>query len=288
MLKSFFISMRSQQWYKNLVLFIGILFSLNLLNIQMWFDVIAAFLIFCLISGSEYLINDVIDIEKDKSHPQKSKRPIASGELTPFSALSGAIILTCVGLVCAYYLSLSFFFSVIAYFILILAYSLVLKYYIVVDVLTISTGFVIRAIAGCLVIGVIVSPWLILCAFFLALFLALGKRRHEMILMGTEANNHRKILEGCTEGMVNQMVTITTAVLIMSYSLYTFLMDNLAMMITIPFVTYGIFRYLYLIHVKNLGGEPEILFKDRGLVICMVLWGMIAIIVLYITKLQNL
>ena len=144
-----------------------------------------------------------------------------------------------------------------------------------------------RAIAGCVVIGVIISPWLILCTFFLALFFALGKRRHELLLLGSDANGHRTVLESYSAGMIDQMVTITTAVLIMSYSLYTFLVDNLMMMITIPVVIYGIFRYLTLIYSKNRGGEPEMLFRDRGLVLSFVLWLFLVIIILYTKEIHT-
>jgi len=286
MINSIIISMRPKQWYKNLVIFAGILFSLNLFNINMWFEVIAAFLIFCAISGCVYLINDIIDCDRDKIHPLKKKRPIASGELSIFSAFSTALILLFAGLGCAYTLNVLFFYSTLSFFLLMLAYSLLLKNYFLVDILTISVGFVIRAVAGCLVISVIISPWLILCAFFIALFLAIGKRRHELLLMGEEAIIHRKNLNSYSLGMLEQMISITTAVLIISYSLYTFLANNIVLMVTIPFIIYGIFRYLYLIHKKSHGGEPEKLFNDKGLIFCLVIWILLVTIILYITKLH--
>jgi 4-hydroxybenzoate polyprenyltransferase len=286
MIKSIFISMRPKQWYKNLVIFAGILFSLNLFKLNMWLEVIAAFLIFCMISGSVYLINDIIDCDRDKVHPKKKKRPIASGELSIFSAFSTSLILLFVGLGGAYFLNILFFYSTLSYFILMLAYTLSLKNYFLVDILTISVGFVVRAIAGCLVINVIISPWLILCAFFLALLLATGKRRHELILMGEESIIHRENLNNYSLGMLEQMISITTAVLIISYSLYTFLTNNIVLMVTIPFIVYGIFRYLYLIHRKSQGGEPEMLFNDRGLIFCLLMWILLIIIVLYTAKLH--
>jgi 4-hydroxybenzoate polyprenyltransferase len=280
MLKDLFISMRPHQWYKNLVLFAGILFSFNLLAISMWFEVILAFLIFCMISGSEYLINDVIDREKDKIHPTKSNRPIASGELSIYYALTTAILLIGIGLYGAYSLNFPFFVSAVSYLLLVVLYSLFLKQYFIIDILTISSGFVIRAIAGCVAIGVIISPWLILCTFFLAFFFALGKRRYELLLMGSVANNHRKVLAGYSSGIMDQMITITTAVLIMSYSLYTFLADNRIMMITIPIVIYGIFRYLSLLYSKDPKGDPEMLFQDRGLLLTFSLWLLLVLIIL--------
>jgi 4-hydroxybenzoate polyprenyltransferase len=152
--------------------------------------------------------------------------------------------------------------------------------------LVISTGFVIRAVAGCLAIDVLISPWLIVCAFLLALFLALGKRRHELMLLGNEAKNHRKILEDYSIEMLDQMICIATGALLVSYSMYTFLEDNNYMMLTIPFVVYGLFRYLFLVHARNFGGEVERLFKDRGMLISMILWGICVMLVLY--KIPNL
>jgi len=278
--KELITTMRPKQWYKNLVIFVGIIFSLNLLNFQMWLDVISAFAIFCMLSGSEYIINDIIDVEKDRKHPKKCKRPIASGKLKVSHALLFAIILIIVAGGGAYLINTQFLVVSITYF-LILSYSLFLKHLIIVDILVISIGFVIRAIAGCLAINVFISPWLVICAFLLALFLALGKRRHELILLAENAKEHRRILEGYSVEMLDQMISITTGALIISYSLYTFLTDNICMMFTIPLVIYGLFRYLFLVHSKNIGEEPEMLFKDKGMVICMVLWVVLVMAILY-------
>lgn len=281
MITEIIITMRPKQWYKNLVIFVGIVFSLNLLNFQMWLDVISAFAIFCMLSGSEYIINDIIDVEKDRKHPKKCKRPIASGKLKVSHALLFAIILIIVAGGGAYLINTQFLSVSITYFLLILSYSLFLKHLIIVDILVISIGFVIRAIAGCLAINVFISPWLVICAFLLALFLALGKRRHELILLAENAKEHRRILEGYSVEMLDQMMSITTGALIVSYSLYTFLTDNICMMFTIPLVIYGLFRYLFLVHSKNIGEEPEMLFKDKGMVICMVLWVVLVVLILY-------
>ncbi len=281
LIKELITTMRPKQWYKNLVIFAGIIFSLNLLNFQMWLDVISAFAIFCMLSGSEYIINDIIDVEKDRKHPKKCKRPIASGKLKVSHALLFAIILIIVAGGGAYLINTQFLVVSITYSFLILSYSLFLKHLIIVDILVISIGFVIRAIAGCLAINVFISPWLVICAFLLALFLALGKRRHELILLAENAKEHRRILEGYSVEMLDQMISITTGALIISYSLYTFLTDNICMMFTIPFVIYGLFRYLFLAHSKNIGEEPEMLFKDKGMVICMVLWVVLVVLILY-------
>ena len=282
MLKDILVSMRPKQWYKNLVIFIGIIFSINLLNLNLWIDVIAAFTIFCILSGCIYILNDILDLEKDNNHPKKKNRPLASGRLKVSPALTCAIILICIALTGAYLLNLQFFMVSVAFFILMLVYSFFLKEIIIVDIMVISIGFVLRAMAGALAIGVYVSPWLIICAFLLALFLALGKRRHELVLLKENASNHRKILGEYSTDMLDQMINITTSALIMSYSLYTFFSGNIYIMITIPFAFYGLFRYIFLVHARNMGGEPEMIFKDKGMVISIVLWVTVVVCVLYI------
>lgn len=286
MLKELLITMRPHQWYKNLVLFVSIIFSLNIQNLQMWSTAISAFFIFCLISGGEYIINDIIDREKDRNHPKKQKRPIASGMLKLNHALLFAIILIIGGLIASYFINIQFMILSLSYILLILLYSLILKHIIIVDMLVISIGFVIRAIAGGVAINVFVSPWLIVCTFLVALFLAIAKRRHEVVLLGDEGKNHRKILSDYSTMVLDQMMGIATATLIISYSMYTFLSNNYYMMLTIPFAIYGIFRYLLLVHLSDFGGEAEMLFKDRGMQICIALWGVTAIGVLYIGKLD--
>lgn len=281
MFKEVLISMRPKQWYKNLVIFIGIVFSMNLLNLNLWIDSISAFIIFCLLSGSIYLINDVLDIKEDRKHPKKKNRPIAAGHLKPYQATFFAAIFIIIAFISAYLINFLFLVVAVVFFLLIMIYSLFLKQIIIVDLLVISIGFVIRAIAGVLAISVEVSPWLIICTFLLALFLALGKRRHELVLLGVDAHKHRKSLESFSTQLLDQMIIITTSTLIMSYSLYTFFAGKILMMLTIPFAIYGIFRYLFLIHSEYLGGEPELLFKDRGMVVSIVLWVLIVVVVIY-------
>lgn len=284
MFKDVLISMRPKQWYKNLVIFIGIVFSLNLLNFNLWINAIYAFIGFCLLSGSIYIINDYLDIEKDRNHPVKCKRPLASGRLKASQGLffSGIFIIT--ALMLTYLVNMGLLVTSLAFFSLIIIYSLFLKEICLVDILTISTGFVLRAVAGCVAIGVLVSPWLILCTFLLALFLALGKRRHELVLLKNKAVDHRKILSGYSREMMDQMMNITTSALIMSYSIYAFLATNIYIMTTIPLAFYGIFRYLFLLHNQDMGGEPEMLFKDRGMISCMFLWVIMVVAVLYFIK----
>ena len=281
MLKELIISMRPKQWYKNLILFVGIVFSHNLFSFSMWFAVISAFTIFCMLSGGNYVINDVLDIERDKKHPTKRKRPIASGKVKKSYAILFASILIILALSGSYLINSPFFVVSIVFFLLHNAYTLFLKHIILVDVLIISTNFVIRAIAGCVAISVLISPWLIICAFLLALFLALGKRRHELVLLGEEAKTHRKILQDYSTEMLEQMICITSGALIISYSLYTFLADNIYMMLTIPFAVYGLFRYLFLVHAKNFGGETEMIFKDKGMLLSMILWAALVVLILY-------
>lgn len=280
-IKPFIKTIRPKQWYKNLLIFVGIVFSMNILNLQMWINAILAFIFFCMLSGSEYIINDILDIEKDRKHPTKCKRPIASGELKKPHALLFASILIISAVWGSHLINTQFLIISLTYLLLILAYSLFLKQLIIVDLLVISVGFVIRAIAGCLAIDVLISPWLIICTLLLALFLALGKRRHELLLLGEEAIYHRKTLQEYSTEMLDQMISIITGALLISYSMYTFLVDNHYMMSTIPFVIYGLFRYLFLVHARNFGGEAGLLFKDKGMLINMVLWVVSIILILY-------
>ena len=227
MAKGLIRTLRPNQWYKNTLIFMGIVFSLNILNLSMWLQVVYAFLIFCALSGSEYIINDILDVEKDRRHPIKSKRPIASGELKVSYAISFSLILIVIALAGAYWINLKFFGISILFLLLTLSYSFWLKHIILVDALMISINFVIRATAGCLAINVAISPWITICALLLALFLAFGKRRHEVILLGEDAKSHRKILGGYSTEMLDMMIGVTGGALIVAYSLHTFLTGNL-------------------------------------------------------------
>ncbi len=281
MIKELLISMRPWQWYKNLVIFVSLVFSHNLFNMSMLSDAFFAFLIFCLISGSDYIINDAVDSERDKIHPKKKGRPIASGRLERNHALMFAGFILLMSFVWSYYLNAMFFVISAVFVILHNAYNFYLKNVVIVDVLMISANFVIRAIAGGVAIGVFVSPWLIVCTFLLALFLALGKRRHEIAILGNEASKHRKILSEYTTEMIDQMTGVTLSALIVSYMLYTFLTSNIYLMITVPFAIYGVFRYQYLVHVKNFGGETELVFMDWAMILDLILWFAAAVVILY-------
>jgi len=274
-----FKTMRPKQWSKNLLLFAALIFSQNLLNSAMLGETIIAFIIFCLLSGSVYILNDLLDLQQDRAHPRKSKRPLASGRLKPSIAIISGIVLVVLSLTNAFWLNTSFALVALGYFILQIAYSTLLKHIVILDVLAISTGFVLRAFAGGEVIAVPISSWLLICTILLALFLALGKRRHELLLLEEDAVHHRKILYEYSPALLDQMISVVTASTVVAYALYTmsaetikkFHTDNLKY--TILFVLYGIFRYLYLIHQKNEGGSPEkILLNDKPLMLNIILY----------------
>lgn len=274
--------LRPQQWYKNFLLFLGIVFSLNLFNFSLLLDIIFAFIIFCLLSGGSYIINDIVDLEKDRKHPVKRKRPIASGELKVSYAIIYSFVLIIISLFGAYLINLEFFTISVLFFISNLLYSFWLKRLILVDILTISVNYIIRATAGCLAINVPLSPWITLCAFLLALLLASGKRRHELLLLGKIRGIHRKTLTKYSSEMLGQMISIAAGALIMSYSLYTFFAGDPWMIITIPVASYAIFRYLFLVYSKNIGGDPgKIVFKDKGIIISMIIWVLLSLVILY-------
>jgi len=274
-----FKTMRPRQWTKNLLVFAALIFSQNLSNLPMVSDTTIAFIVFCFLSGSVYTLNDLLDVKQDRTHPKKSQRPLASGKLQPSIAIVSGSILVVLSLALAFWLNTNFGFIALAYFILQIAYSTALKHVVILDVLAVSIGFVLRAIAGAEVITVPISSWLLVCTILLALFLSLGKRRHEIILLEDNAADHRKILFEYSPALLDQMISVVTASTVVAYALYTmsaetinkFQTDNLKY--TIPFVLYGIFRYLYLIHQKSEGGSPEkILLNDRPLLINIILY----------------
>ena len=271
--------MRPRQWTKNLLVFAALIFSQNLFNTSMSRDSFIAFVIFCLLSGSVYTLNDLLDIKQDRLHPKKSKRPLASGKLKPATAIIAGVLLVILSLANAFWLNTNFGLIALSYFILQIAYSTILKHIVILDVLAVSVGFVLRAIAGAEVIDVPISSWLLVCTILLALFLSLGKRRHEILLLDENAANHRKILYEYSPALLDQMISVVTASTVVAYALYTmsvetitkFQTDNLKY--TIPFVLYGIFRYLYLIHQKSEGGSPEkILLNDKPLLVNIILY----------------
>ncbi len=281
--------MRPKQWSKNLLLFVGIIFSQNILQIPLFLKSLAAFGLFCIISGSIYLLNDIADIESDRVHPLKSQRPLASGKLKVWVATVVLTILISASIPLSFILDFQFGIVVLAYFLSILAYSLVLKHVVILDVMIVTLGIVLRAIAGAVVIHVKISSWLLICAIFLALFLTLSKRRHELVLLGNNSGNHRKSLIEYNPYLLDQMIAVVTASAVISYALYTTSYETVSkfgtrnLMFTLPFVIYGIFRYLYLVHQKNMGGNPELIFiQDRSMIINILLYCLVVIFVLYI------
>lgn len=281
-IKYLILSMRPKQWYKNIVVFAALIFSHNLFDKWLILDSVFAFVIFCMLSGSVYIINDIIDRKKDCLHPIKKNRPIASGKLRYLHTIIFLILILSSSLILAFVADILFGYISLTYFLLFLAYSLVLKHIVIIDILTIAAGFVIRAMAGAIIINTVPSPWLIICTLLLAIFLALGKRRHELLLLGDDAGRHRPILDNYSVIMLEQMISSTIAAIIISYSMYTFMIDNRYMMFTIPFVIYGLFKYLQIIHIDKSGGEPELILSDKGMIANIILWVTSILIILYI------
>jgi 4-hydroxybenzoate polyprenyltransferase len=280
--------MRPKQWPKNGFVFVALIFDGKLLDWASVWPTLIAFLLLCLMSSAVYLMNDLADIESDREHPTKRKRPLAAGQLSPVVAMTAAIIFAVGSLLVAIWLAVPFALILLSYLVIQIAYTFWLKHMVLVDVSIVAAGFILRIAAGVTVIAVQrFSPWLYLFGGFLALFMALGKRRHELKLLGDNAGNHRAILDEYNLDLIDKLLSIVTTSAIVAYSLYTFLAEgvpeNHAMMLTIPFVLYGMFRYLYLIHVRQEGGAPEeILLKDRPLQVSLVLWGLVVFLALYI------
>ncbi len=276
MLRSIIISMRPHQWYKNLILFLGIIFSDNLLNLELWALLLLAFLVFCVLSGSLYIINDVKDIELDRLHPRKRHRPIAAGDLSPAIAVSTATILIIGAILLGFVINTGFGSLCLAYLLINSTYTAYLKNYAIIDAIVIGVGFVIRAAAGCVAIDVRISPWLILCVFLFALVLTFGKRRQELII----ASNSRACLADYSVPITENFLNLSVSLLLMSYSLYT-VSVNESLLLTLPFAIFGVFRYVQLVHLDNFGGSCERLLLDRPSVINLILWAGLLIFILY-------
>jgi 4-hydroxybenzoate polyprenyltransferase len=287
MLKQLVISMRPRQWTKNLFIFAALLFDLKLFDLAHVINTAFALILFCILSGSVYLINDLADIENDRRHPIKRHRPLASGKLKTSWALGAAVVLPLISLSLSFLLRPWFGGIALAYFVIQLAYSFGLKNVVILDLLVLAAGFVLRVAAGSVVAEAErFSPWLYVCMTLLALFLGLGKRRNELVLLQGSAGQHRRILEEYSPELLDEMIAVVTSSTVIAYSLYTFSAENLpankAMMLTIPFVLYSMFRYLYLIHRRQLGGSPEeILMKDVPFIVSNVSWGLAVVLILY-------
>ncbi|MDO8479963.1 MAG: decaprenyl-phosphate phosphoribosyltransferase [Candidatus Rokubacteria bacterium] len=280
-------SLRPRQWVKNLFVFAGVIFSQQLLTPRVW-PALAAFAIFCGLSGAIYLFNDVADVDKDRLHPSKRLRPVASGALPIGAAIGFGVLLLAGCLAAAFRLSPAFGLVALAYGTLLTAYSLWLKHLVILDVLTVATGFVLRAVAGAVAVDVEISGWLLICTILIALFLALGKRRHEYRSLQGDAAAHRPILAEYSEGFLDQMISVVTASTVTTYALYTMSPETVAkfhtrlLPLTLPFVLYGIFRYLYLLYRRDLGGNPsDLLVTDRGLLLDALLWMVTTLAIIY-------
>ncbi len=293
-------SMRVYQWTKNLVVFAGLVFTMKFLDPPYLRDAVLGFFLFSLAVSGMYLLNDVFDVERDRLHPAKRGRPIAAGELPIGAAMAAAFLLLAVGLGGSLWLGLRFGLTAAAYVALTFTYSIFLKQVVLLDVVTIAVGFVLRAAAGVQLIRdrasptgeeIVLSPWLLVCAFFLALFLAIGKRRHELATLEGDASRHRAALGAYTPKLLDQLVAVVTSATVLAYSVYTIAPETVEkfhgrpLYLTIPFVLYGIFRYLYLMYAEEKGGNPsEHLLRDRATLVNVVLWGMALIAILYWPK----
>ncbi len=297
MIRAVLESMRIYQWTKNLVLFAGLIFTLKVLDPLYVRETVLGFLLFSLAVSGMYILNDILDVKRDRLHAIKRDRPIAAGRLPIRAAAAWAAVFLIVGIGGAFLLGVRFGCTVTAYAALTLLYSLVFKHVVLLDVTTIALGFVLRATAGVELIRdrasrfgetVILSPWLLVCAFFLALFLAIGKRRHELATLEGDAARHRAALGAYTPRLLDQLVSVVTSATLLSYSVYTIAPETIEkfggrpLYLTIPFVLYGIFRYLYLMYAEEKGGNPsEHLYRDRPTLVNVILWGAALLAILY-------
>ena len=281
-------TLRPEQWTKNLIVFAALLFGQKLLDVEAVARTVAAFAVFCVLSGVVYLVNDLFDQEADRLHPTKRFRPIASGELSPGAAVTWALVLGSAALGVAAWLGPVFAMVAAAYLLLFVLYSRWLKHIVIVDVMSIAIGFVLRTVAGAAVISVPVSDWLLVCTVLLALFLGLSKRRHELTLLADNATGHRRTLDEYNPYLLDQMIGVVTASTLMAYIIYCTSQETIErfgtrnLVLTVPLPIYGILRYLYLVHRRDGGGNPsELLITDRPLLICVALWGLVTTLVIY-------
>lgn len=275
--------LRVRQWTKNLLLFAAAIFSIDTITTADFGQVVMAFLMFCFVSSCVYVLNDYVDREADRNHPTKRFRPMASGALKPSVAISFASSLFVASIGYAFYMDAAFGALLIGYFALNVAYSFKLKHLVIFDIMTIAVGFVLRAIGGGLVIEEELTSWFLLCIMLVSLFLAISKRWHEAHLQDASPGAHRKVLQHYTTELLSQLKTIVTTATIICYSLFTFTSGHSSnLMWTIPLVIYGIFRYLYLIHVKGAGGSPEkVLIEDKPILLTVALYGLLTTAILF-------
>lgn len=281
--------LRPYQWIKNGIVLAGLIFSGNADDPRLSLLALAATGLFCLLSSTIYIVNDIADADADRKHPIKKNRPIASRRIKAPAAAILAILLGLIGLVFSYLLDHRFFYIAATYVVLSISYSLFLKHIVIIDVMTIAAGFVLRALAGAVIIEVEFSGWLLIASFLLALFLGFGKRRHELVLLEENSGKHRRILDQYTSYLLDQLIAVVTPAVLVCYLIYVIspeVQEKLGtdyLYITTPFVIYGIFRYLYLIHLKEKGGSPtRVLLTDRPILLTVLLWLITAVLLLYV------
>jgi len=283
-------TMRPKQWFKNVFIFAPLVFDEKLFEMRYLGRTVAGFILLCLTSGTVYIINDLADIDRDRNHPKKRHRPLASGELGIGVARMAAVVIPLVALPLGFLLDAGLGAILAGYLVVQIAYSFWLKNLVIIDVMIVASGFLLRVAAGVpLVEAERFSPWLYVCMTLLALLIGFGKRRHELVLLKDEAGGHRAALQQYNLSLLDHIISIVTASTLLAYALYTFSAPNLprnhTMMLTIPFVLYGIFRYLYLMHVRELGGAPEeIVLSDRALQVAILFWGLSVVVVMYILR----
>ena len=280
--------MRPRQWFKNIFLFVGLVFSQNLFQIALFINVCGGFLLFCLAASSIYVFNDIHDRESDRRHPEKYRRPLAQGSLLVSEAYMVSMVLAAVALMLAFMMDRTFLLILLAYFVLNLAYSLKIKQVVILDIMFIASGFVLRILAGTTLAGVNPSDWLVICTITLSLFLGFSKRRNELVLMGENAGTQRKVLKEYSIHFLDQMISMVTACTVMSYILYTVSPETVGrfetknLMFSIPFALFGVFRYLYLIYLKKKMGDPiDLILKDFPFLLNILLWISAIMIIIY-------
>ena len=284
--KSFIINllklMRPKQWIKNFFVFGALIFSYSFLNLNKTIAALIAFILFCLISSTVYIMNDILDVEKDRVHPKKRFRPIASGAISIKQAIIALVVLLAISMISSFMINKGLFFILVLYFINNIFYSFKIKNIVILDVISIAVGFILRVIAGGVAIDVSLSGWILLCTFFISLFLGFEKRRNEIIKLEGKANEHRKILDDYSDELLKQFSDITLTCTVISYAMYTFVAyENAYMMITNIFVVYGLFRYKYLSMKKGQGGSPtETVMTDKSIIIDVILWVITSVVIL--------
>jgi 4-hydroxybenzoate polyprenyltransferase len=293
-LRGLLIEIRPKEWAKNLLVFSGVIFSRSLTDFHNFWISFLGFLIFCAASSGIYIFNDLCDIKEDREHPFKRNRPLASGALNVNLARLAMTLLFAVSAFGALLLNQGFALIIGIYLLTCLAYSFKLKDIVILDVLLVASGFVLRAVSGAVIIGVTASEWLVLCTSMVALLVGFGKRRHELVLLEKSAEYHRRTLSDYSLSFLDSIMNICAGAAVITYALYTRADETVervgsnAMLLTIPFVVYGVFRYLFLIHKCEAGGDPvQLLFRDRATLFNLFLWILAAVLIIYLPKILN-